>query len=150
MNNLDWPGAVKDIQACAQYLKEKGCTKVRRVCVCVFVFACVCACVCMCLHVCVCVCVCVFVCVCMHTFMCVHVCGREFQEAMVEFTKAQWQSENDICYHLSYVQSVSFCFVLFFKTSKSFFIFMFVFFFSVLPFCCCVHSTFAKFYLKQT
>ena len=33
MNNLDWPGAVKDIQACAQYLKEKGC----KVCVCVSV-----------------------------------------------------------------------------------------------------------------
>ena len=37
MNNLDWPGAVKDIQACAQYLKEKGCKVCVCVCVCVSV-----------------------------------------------------------------------------------------------------------------
>lgn len=28
MGELDWLGAVKDIQACAQYLKKEGCTKV--------------------------------------------------------------------------------------------------------------------------
>ena len=28
MNNLDWPGAVKDIQGAAKYLLSKGCTKV--------------------------------------------------------------------------------------------------------------------------
>lgn len=28
MNNLDWPGAVKDIQGAAQYLMSIGCKKV--------------------------------------------------------------------------------------------------------------------------
>lgn len=28
MNNLDWPGAVKDIQGAAKYLISQGCTKV--------------------------------------------------------------------------------------------------------------------------
>lgn len=28
MNNLDWPGAVKDIQGAAKYLLSQGCTKV--------------------------------------------------------------------------------------------------------------------------
>ncbi|XP_070209240.1 protein usf-like isoform X2 [Littorina saxatilis] len=28
MGNLDWPGAVKDIEGCVRYLKEKGCKKV--------------------------------------------------------------------------------------------------------------------------
>lgn len=28
MGNLDWSGAVKDIAACARFLKEKGCSKV--------------------------------------------------------------------------------------------------------------------------
>jgi carboxymethylenebutenolidase len=30
MGELDWPGAVKDIQGAAKYLLENGCTKVRR------------------------------------------------------------------------------------------------------------------------
>ncbi|ESO84352.1 hypothetical protein LOTGIDRAFT_67491, partial [Lottia gigantea] len=28
MNNLDWPGAIKDIQACAKFLLSNGCKKV--------------------------------------------------------------------------------------------------------------------------
>ncbi|PVD32547.1 hypothetical protein C0Q70_07988 [Pomacea canaliculata] len=28
MSNLDWPGAVKDIEACVRYLRQRGCTKV--------------------------------------------------------------------------------------------------------------------------
>ena len=30
MSNLDWPGAVKDIKAAAQYLKSQGCEMVSR------------------------------------------------------------------------------------------------------------------------